>query len=352
MTSVNPVLVEVTRGSAVESRHRGAAVVVDSSGAVVASWGDAERAVYPRSAIKPLQAVTLVSSGAASALDVSGEEIALACASHNGEPVHASTVAAWLERIGLGADALECGAHPPSDPESRHALYRAGRKACSLHNNCSGKHAGFLTVCRHMGFETTGYVRAGHPVQKLVRDTVAELAGCDPIGADPGIDGCGIPVYPIPLRGLATAMTAFARPEALDPARGDAVRAIRESMIAHPYLVAGRDRFCTLVIRTLAPNVLVKTGAEGVFCAVLLDRGLGIALKIDDGATRASEVTMGGVLRALDAISDSQHAELASKLEPDVRNVAGAKVGTIRPSREIVAGPSPGPPGGGHLYVA
>lgn len=345
MTSANPVFVEVTRGPAVESVHRGAAVVVDAAtGRVVASWGDTERPAYPRSAIKPLQALPLLTSGAARAFEVSAAEIALACASHNGEPVHTEAVDKWLNRIGCDAGMLECGAHPPTDPVTRRALDREDGAISPLHNNCSGKHTGFLTTCRHLGFDPAGYVHVDHPVQRLVRDTVASLTGCDLTGAHHGVDGCGIPVYAIPLRGLAAAMAKYtagaagADPAGLDPASVDAVRSIRESMINHPYLVAGRDRFCTVVMETLAPNVLVKTGAEGVFCAALPERGLGIALKIDDGATRASEVALGGVLRWLGAINESQFRVLRSKLEPEIRNVAGAPVGVIRVSREIAVG--------------
>lgn len=336
MQPANPILVEVTRSPAVESVHRGSAVIVDRRGRVVRFWGDMNQAIFPRSAIKPLQAIPLVRTGAARALDLSPEEIAMACASHGGEPVHTSTVHEWLTRLGLGPQDLECGAHPPTDRDSRDDLSRRGEAPTRLHNNCSGKHAGFLSVCKHLGFPAHGYTRADHPVQELVRDTLEEMTGYSLRNAARGIDGCGIPVFGIPLRGLATAMMKFTDPEHLDPETADAVCTIRSAMASHPYQVAGRDQFCTRVMAALAPNVLVKTGAEGTCCAAVLDQGVGIALKIDDGAARASEVAVGGILRCLDAMNDSQFAGLRSTLEPDVFNAAGATVGGIKASTTVM----------------
>jgi L-asparaginase II len=335
----NPILVEVTRGPAVESIHRGAAIVIDNAGGTVASWGNVTHPVYPRSAVKPLQAVPLIVSGAADALDVSPEEIALACASHSGEPAHTSAVDRWLHRLGYDVDTLECGAHPPVDNETSRRLMRQAEEPTQLHNNCSGKHAGFLTICRHLGFPAAGYTRPDHPVQHLIRKALEALTGCSLQNAPLGVDGCGIPVYGMPLQGIATAMMKIACPDGLDDETARAVVRIREAMIAHPHLVAGRHRFCTEVMNALAPNVVVKTGAEGVFCAAMLDQGLGVALKIDDGASRASEVAMGGVLRRLEAVGTSQFRKLAAKLEPEVRNVAGKPVGVIRASSVLLVKP-------------
>jgi len=330
MRQVNPILVEVTRDPIVESRHRGSAVVVDGDSRVVKSWGDAASPVFPRSAVKPLQAVALVTSGAARALDVSDEEIALACASHNGEPVHTAAIEAWLRRLGFEPETLECGAHAPRDKGSRQQLFREKGSPSPLHNNCSGKHAGFLTICRHLGLDPAGYIHPDHPVQVLVRDTLTMLTGCRLAGAPCGIDGCGIPVYGIPLQEIASGMMKLAAPDRLDGSTRDAVRRIRQAMLDNPYLVAGRKRFCTTVMEALSPTTLVKTGAEGVFCAALLDQGMGIALKIDDGATRASEAAPGGILEGLGAVDDAQRAALAPSFEPEVLNVAGRRVGRVK----------------------
>lgn len=336
MQQANPILVEVARGPAVESIHRGSAVVVDSRGRVMRFWGDMNTSIYPRSAVKPLQAIALIRTGAARALNVSPEEIAMACASHGGEPVHASTVGEWLSRLGYAPQDLECGAHPPADRQSRYELTRQDQAPSALHNNCSGKHAGFLTICRHLGLPAQGYIRADHPVQELVRDTLAEMTGSSLREAACGVDGCGIPVFSIPLRGLAAAMAKFADPEGLDEPTTDAVRSIRDAMTTHPYLVDGRDGFCTRVMEALAPDVLVKTGAEGTCCAAIVSQGVGIALKIDDGASRASEVAVGAILRHLSAVDNSCFSGLRAKLEPDVLNVAGLKAGVIKASSMLM----------------
>lgn len=340
MQQANPILVEVTRGPFVESVHRGAAVVVDNTGRVVASWGDANATIYPRSAVKPLQAFALVRSGAAQALEVDAREIALACASHAGEPVHTAAVEQWLHRIGLGPAHLECGAHPPTDPATHHELIHSGRMPTPLHNNCSGKHAGFLTLCQHLGLPAQGYIHADHPVQQLVRDTLSEFTGHTLAEAVRGIDGCGIPVYGIPLRGLATAMTKFSQATGLDDDTANALKTIRESIITHPYMASGRNGFCTEIMDALAPNVLVKTGAEGTCCAAVLDQGLGIALKIDDGAGRAVEVAISGIFQGLGAlvpakIGEAGRAQLQAKLEPEVHNAAGLTVGVIRVAESL-----------------
>lgn len=327
---MNPVLVEVTRGSEVESFHRGAAVIVDRSGRVVEAWGAIDRSVYPRSAVKPLQAVPLIATGAARGFQVTAAEVALACASHNGERLHTEAVAAWLKRLGCGVGNLECGAHVPWDRAAWEDLIRTGRPASPLHNNCSGKHAGFLTICRHMGFPLQGYTLLDHPVQAMVRDALSPLTGCPLHDAPRGVDGCGIPVYAIPLRGLATAMSRLAAGAGLDGATAGALEKIRKSMIAHPYLVAGRERSCTELINALAPEVVIKTGAEGVYCAAVVGRGLGIALKIDDGATRASEVALTGILRRVNVIDDSTFIRLRRRLEPDIETAAGGKAGAVR----------------------
>lgn len=335
MTQPNPILVEVTRDPQVESAHRGSAAVVDRDGRLVQTWGDVDSPVFPRSAVKPLQAMTLLTSGAADALEVSDAEIALACASHNGEPVHADTVRDWLKRLGYSPETLECGAHPPRDPATRRELIRRDGTPSPLHNNCSGKHAGFLTVCRHLGLDPAGYINAEHPLQVLMRDTLTMLTDCRLSSAPCGTDGCGIPVYAMPLQAIATGMMKLAAPGRLDATARDAARRIVGAMSANPYLVAGRKRFCTTVIEALAPNVVVKTGAEGVFCAAVVDQGLGVALKIDDGGTRASEAAMGGILHYLGAINDSQYAALSAMIEPPVLNVAGRQVGRIRTAASI-----------------
>lgn len=326
-----PVLVEVTRGVMVESHHHGSAVVVDADGRVVLQWGNIEQPVFPRSAIKPIQAVPLVETGALGALGGTEEELALACASHSGEPVHVDTVRAWLHRMGLAEGDLECGATAPLGAESAHDLVRHGRSHGPLHNNCSGKHAGMLATALHKGEPTMGYIRFDHPVQQRILGVIEQVCGVDLSAAPRAIDGCSIPVYGIPLGNLALGMARLADPNRnLPETRIRAAERVRRAWGGYPHLVAGSNRFDTRVITAARGQVLVKTGAEGVHCACLPELGLGVALKIADGATRAAEVAMANLLRRLGALEDRAWVTLADLLETPLRNAAGREIGFVR----------------------
>jgi len=329
----NPTLVEVTRGTMVESRHRAAFAVADTDGRIVLSAGDFEKPVYPRSAIKPLQALPLLESGAADAYALGNAEIALACASHSGEPRHVETVLAWLARIGCAVADLECGSHLPGNDAALQALLRDRRPATAAHNNCSGKHTGFLTLTRHLGIDAKGYIAYQHPVQQRILGVLETMTGLD-LGAAPrGIDGCGIPVIAIPLGNLALAFARLADPRDQPAARQAACERVCTAMAAEPFMVAGTERYCTRVMAATGGAALIKTGAEGVYCGSLPNLGLGIALKVDDGAGRAAEVLMGYLLQRL-GILDESHAEL---LTQPVYNRAGARVGEVRPVADFPA---------------
>jgi L-asparaginase II len=327
-----PVLVEVARGAMVESVHRGRAVVADRQGHVAAHWGVVDAPVFPRSAIKPIQAIPLIESGAADALGLSDEEIALACASHNGEPAHTDRVAAWLARMGLSETELACGPQAPRKHRDRAALEAAGRQPGRIHNNCSGKHAGMLATARHKGEPTAGYHRLTHPVQQRVLGVLEQMSGQDLGPAPRGVDGCSIPTIATSLGGLAVAMARFADPADLPDRRIEAVLRIRRAWAGQPYMIAGRGRFDTALIETTGGRVLVKTGAEGAYCASLPALGLGLALKIEDGAGRASAVALTAVLQRLGALEAGEVAALAARARPPVANWAGEEVGEIRPA--------------------
>lgn len=331
--SAAPMIIEVTRGDMVESRHRADVAVVDPEGKVVRAWGDIEPPVYGRSAIKPLQALPLIESGAADRFGVSVAEIALACASHNGEPRHVELVTAWLARIGCGVADLECGSHAPYHESSVAALLRAGRKPDATYNNCSGKHSGFLSTARHLGEATAGYIRYEHPVQQRILGVLEQMTGLRLGDAPRGIDGCGIPVIGIPLGNMAMAMARLADPgERVPPARAAAAKRVLAAMAAEPFLVAGTGRFCTTVMEIVGAKVALKTGAEGVYTAALPTLGLGVALKVEDGAGRAAEVAMGRALHALKLLSADEEKALADALTPPIRNRVGRETGRIRPA--------------------
>lgn len=324
------LVVEVTRGTVVESRHRVSAVVVSAGGALVATWGEVEAPVYPRSAVKPIQALALVESGAAEAGAVSQPELALACSSHGGEPIHVEAVGAWLARLGLGEADLECGAHAPLHEPSAAALARSGSPPSAFHNNCSGKHAAMLATARHLGEATRGYIQASHGVQRRVADCLAEMSGCDLAAAPAASDGCGIPTYAMPLAGLARAMARLADPADQGAARAAACRRITAALAAHPLMVAGQGRCCTAVIEATGGAVLAKGGAEGVYAAALPGAGLGLALKAEDGARRASEAALLALLGHLGALDESQIARLGGLTGGRVLNRLGDQVGEIR----------------------
>jgi L-asparaginase II len=322
----NPVLVEVTRGPLVESRHRGAACVMDASGRAVLNIGNTQTPIYPRSAVKAIQALVLVESGAADCYRFGDEELALACASHAGEPGHVAGVERMLARPGLDVGALQCGTHWPTHRASADALVRAGLSPTPLHHNCSGKHAGFLCATCQMGFDPRGYTAPEHAVQREVRAALEMLSGTKIDDDQIGIDGCSVPTFAVPLIGLARAFAGFASEHGLPPARATACRRLRAACAAKPWFVAGTGLFATELMGHFGARVFVKGGAEGVYCAALPEQGLGIAVKCDDGAGRAAEVIMATILTRF--VGDDPL--LARYSDPKVRNWRGTLVGEMR----------------------
>jgi L-asparaginase II len=328
----NPVLVEITRGELVESVHRGSIAIADADGVIAFSLGDIETPVYPRSSLKPIQALPLLESGAADAFGLSDEEVALACASHSGEPMHTTRVAAWLERIGCTADDLACGAHSVRYEPVWEAMVKRGEAPTRIHNNCSGKHTGFLTVARHWDIATAGYEKYDHPVQRAVAKALGELAG---IGGELpwGVDGCAAPNFALSLAGFARALAKLAAPDALEAPRAKAAKRIVRAMIAHPELVSGTGRACAILMWAAKGRVAVKTGAEGFFAAMIPELGFGIALKIDDGAGRASETTMAAILDKFGLLGDDKPAH--DMIRAPVTNTRNSIVGERRPAATL-----------------
>jgi L-asparaginase II len=328
----NPVLVEVLRGGRVESAHTGAIIVRDADGGVVFSLGDVERPIYPRSAIKALQALPLIESGAADRYGLTNAELALACASHSGEPAHAEAAGLMLAKAGRTVAALECGSHWPMGEAAARALARAGGTPSALHNNCSGKHAGFVCLSCAMGEEPAGYVAADHPAMREVIGAVSAMTGSALAEQAPGTDGCSIPTHAIPLSALALGFARFGSGHGLAPLRAAAARRLREAVAAHPFMVAGTGRFDTRLMQALGARAFVKIGAEGVYCASLPERGLGIALKIDCGAGRAAEVAVARVIEQWLAPDGAAGEALAAMVRPQLTNWNGIAVGSLRPA--------------------
>jgi L-asparaginase II len=332
----NPVLVEVTRGGIVESEHRGAVAVVDADGKAVLDIGDTLRPIFPRSAIKGLQAIPLIESGAAERFGLTDAEIALACASHNGETVHTALAASMLAKAGRDLTSLECGAHWPMRAGTQQELARQHGTPTALHNNCSGKHAGFICTACAMHEDPSGYVQHDHPVMRAATAAVEAMTDTRlAANAACGTDGCSIPAYALPLRALALGFARFGTGHGLGPARQRAVQRIREAVAAEPFSVAGTDRFDTRLMQAFRSRTFVKVGAEGVYCASFPELGFGVALKCDDGTTRAAEVMMAALVRKFLPLNEAEAKALAPLLHQPLTNWNGIHVGEVRPARNL-----------------
>jgi len=331
----NPILIEQTRGNWVENRHRCAFVIVDATGKVIASAGDFARPVFPRSAIKSMQALAMVTSGAIEKFKLSDEELALACASHHAEDVHVAGVSRFLGHLGLGPDDLECGAHQPSNAAAREALRQAGRAPLALHNNCSGKHSGMLSVAKALGVPTAGYVKREHPVQVEVRKAIEMVVG-EPLSTDRcGVDGCSIPTWAAPLSAWARGFARMATGDGLPNELGSAAKRVFDAATGRPLLVAGTGHLDTLVMETFGGRVMQKGGAEGVQCGAIRDKGWGYALKIDDGNMAASQAMVAALLLRFAEPDAAQRAVLERFATQTVKNVRGAAVGELRATAEM-----------------
>lgn len=317
-------MVELWRGGMLESTHLGHAVICGPGGQIVESWGDPAAVIFPRSSCKMLQALPMVESGAASGL--TDAQLALSCASHQGAAIHIDMVSRWLSDLGMGERDLRCGAHDPADKAEKDRLTIAHEGPCQLHNNCSGKHAGFLHMNRHIGGDAE-YVEIDHPLQRLIRQGFEEVTEEHSPGY--GIDGCSAPNFATTVHGLARSMAAFANASDGGDARERAMHRLTRSMAAYPELVAGEGRACTELMRAMEGRVAIKTGAEAVFVAIVPEKKLGIALKITDGGTRASEAAIAALLVRL-GVLDANHSATQKRLNTPQVNWRGIRTGELR----------------------
>jgi L-asparaginase II len=330
--TANPVLVEVFRGDRVESCHRGAVAIAEARGRLVLALGDVETPVYPRSAVKALQALPLVESGAADAFELTDAELAVACASHSGDRVHLEAVANLLAKANLRERDLACGAHWPISEATSRELLRAGRRPRAIHNNCSGKHAGMLAAAVHLGFDPQGYETPEHPLQAAITRILSETCGVALEPDDMGIDGCSLPTYAMPLRALARGFARFGTGARLPPDYAPAAKKLMEACFAAPVLVAGEGRLDTKVLRGLPAAAFTKGGAEGVHVAALPALGLGVALKVDDGAKRGAERVLVEILAAL---LPKARTALSDELDGTLHNWRGRRVGRLAASEAL-----------------
>ncbi|MBM1308739.1 asparaginase [Sulfitobacter mediterraneus] len=326
MTNPAP-FAEIWRGPFLESVHSGHAVICDGTGQIVDAWGNPEAVILPRSSSKMIQALPLITSGAADKAGLTAEQLALSCASHQGAAIHTDRVAVWLETLGLSDDDFRCGPQEPSDTPAREALIRAHEKPCQIHNNCSGKHSGFLTLNQHLG-GGADYVDPDHPIQRACLEAFETVTQETSPGY--GIDGCSAPNYASTLHGMARAMAHFA-----NAAEGSAEARLHQAMRLHPELVAGEGRACTELMRAMDGKVALKTGAEGFFIAILPEQKLGIALKAACGTTRAAECAIAALLVRL-GVLDANHPATLKRLNAPIKNWRGIKTGVLKPAAGLI----------------
>ena len=327
------IFVEVTRNDTVESQHFGAAVVCDYQGKVIESWGDVDQLIFPRSALKPMQAIHLIESGASDKYALNDAELSLACSSHQGEHMHQTLVESWLSRLGLTEAHLACGAVLPEDTERAHQLLAAGQQGCRIHHNCSGKHTGFLTTAQHLNISFDDYHLLDHPLQQLSLEILSDVAGVDLNQYPIGIDGCGLPAPTMPLLKLAHATARFAKPADLSDDRAQAIDRLHTAITNEPLYIAGHGTVVSELNDITKGAVLAKTGAEGIVTAAIPAQGLGIALKIADGSERGRAVALLAILDHLGVLSDEEKQQLQAHISPTIFNSRGVAVGEIRPAK-------------------
>jgi L-asparaginase II len=324
-------LVAVERGPLVESIHRGDIAIVKANGEVVSSVGDIEKVIYARSSMKPMQAIPIIETGAADRFHFDDADLALACASHNGEKQHTERVTTILSRLGLKAVDLKCGIHPPRRQEAHVELIRSGGDMTPIHNNCSGKHVGMLATAKHMEERIEDYYKIDHPVQRRILSVISELTDVPMGDIEIGIDGCGVPVHGIPLKNLALGFARMADPSGLDEFRRHSIGRVTDAMMNASEMVGGTSRFCTDFMKHMGGKMFGKVGAEGVYCVGVPKAGIGIAIKIEDGNSRATSTVIMEILTQMDLIEEQEAKALESYHFQPLLNARNEMVGKLRP---------------------
>lgn len=327
---MSEILVHVMRNGMVESIHRGDLVVVDDGGKIIYSLGDPHKRTYWRSAAKPFQAVPLVESGGMEQYGFTDEELAFMCSSHNGEEKHRKACLSILHKTGLDPSNLACGTAPPMHQKTANLLLQSGESFSALTNGCSGKHAAMLALARLRGYDLHNYTDRLHPVQLEMRDCIADCARTRVGGLSLGTDGCGVPVFGLPLYHMALAYLGVARPHKyFSEKRAEALKRVAAAMTAHPFYVAGTGRLDTAIMEATGGRILAKMGAEGVYCLCDLAQGIALAMKVEDGNGRAVAPAVTAVLEKLQLISMKEAESLAGFRYPQLKNHRGEVVGHI-----------------------
>jgi len=331
----NPVLVESYRGPVLESFHRGVICVVDEHNNIMYQQGHVEQVCYPRSALKFFQQLPLLLSGAADHFGFTEEELAVMCGSHNGEAQHLKVVRGIFQKIGLDESALGCGAQAPTLKQDAQALIRSGLEPAAIHNNCSGKHAGFLAWCVFHQQPVDSYLHADHPLHQEIKKWVSLFYEIPEAALQTGLDGCSAPIFAMPVRNQAIAYKNLVFPEKFEPAVQAACKRITDAVSTYPMMIAGTKRYCSDLMKAAGKTLIGKTGADGVYCIGLPERKLGICIKIDDGKMGPQYHVAQKLLQECGVLSDEAAAELAHYITAPQSNFAGNQTGTIRVNEQL-----------------
>ncbi|MDG1935042.1 MAG: asparaginase [Paracoccaceae bacterium] len=330
--NVPVVLAEISRGQFLESTHFGHAVVCDDTGKVIKSWGHPDEMILPRSSCKMIQALPLITSGASAAFGLTMRHLALACASHQGAAIHTDAVMNWLENLGLGEADFRCGAQMPNDRAAREALRKSDHSPCQFHNNCSGKHSGFLTLSKHLKAGPE-YIEVDHPVQRACLEAFEMTTNAKSPGF--ATDGCSAPNYAASLSNVARSMAWFASAAQRSDRASKAAHKLVDAMRLYPELVAGEGRACTELMQAMDGKVAIKTGAEGVYIAIIPEKKIGIAVKVMDGARRGSECAIAALLVAV-GVLNPDHPATKKRMNASITNWRGIETGFIRPAADLI----------------
>jgi len=321
-------LAEIRRGGFLESVHQGIAVVADAEGRILQSWGDPSFVTFPRSSLKPFQAIPLVETGAADAAGLTQEHLALACASHSAEDFQVALVRGWLDRLGLTESALVCGPDMPRSQADQAAIWRAGGDRSRIYHNCSGKHCGFLTLTKHLGAPIASYNDPAHPAQKLYLEAFSELLGEDAATLPRGVDGCGLPAIALPMATMAKGAARWAAAKVASETRRTAIRRLQDAIRAYPDHLSGRGSPTGQIVRATQGRVLLKGGAEGYVVGFVPDQGIGITVKFADGASRGKMGVFAALLGRLGLVDAAD--SLAEAVEGEIRDSNGNTVGAVK----------------------
>lgn len=333
----NPILIEVMRGGVLESFHRGSVCAVNAKGEIIFSLGDPMQLCYPRSAMKFVQALPLVELGGIERFGLTTEEIAVTCGSHNGEADHLRVVRSILKKAGLEEHHLGCGAQYPTAKKDADALIKNSQSPGAIHNNCSGKHAGMLALCRLLNYPVEDYLNPEHPVQRLILTYVERIYEYPAEKMVCALDGCTAPIYSIPVYHQALCFRNLSDPDRFEPATAKAIRIITEAVSTYPFMVAGTKRYCTEMMQVTAPEVIGKTGAEGVFCMSFMNEKIGVCIKIDDGKMQPQYNVAQALLEASGKFTAEQMSTLHSYATSPLYNFNKLETGEITVKQQLFA---------------